>query len=350
MVDVQLTLQVVVLVLDGPRQQARARDLDALAVTVLADHHRLVGAWPEGHEAGHREAPLVVLLIARQVDDLRVRDLVQDVLDLDDAELERLAHLLGRDADAGRVTHRLGHVVEQCMQPRTEAVDALAGQPQAWVTQGDDGAQGHGGKDTRSSEQALGVHIYAPGCAGVAAQEPDGVRSAKHDVEPPATRPTRHIGGHRPQDGGRWRASLGVRASPQLGGEAARLGGRPVVFGERHRQLHLSTERRRAEPASLVQLPVNERPGVTVGHGTDGRVLRQVGLDDGATRLPATTGAADGLCEQLPGALRRALIGQRQGDVRRDDTHERHLGHVEALGHETRADEHVRADPPPGHR
>ncbi len=60
------------------------------------------------------------------------------------------------------------------------------------------------------------------------------------------------------------------------------------------------------------------------------------------TRLVAPARAADRLGQQLPGPLRRALIRQRQGDVRRHDTHERHLGHVEALGHEACPDEHIR--------
>jgi hypothetical protein len=62
---------------------------------------------------------------------LGVGDLVQDALDLDDAQLQRLAHLLCRDTHTGRVAHRLGHVVQRLVEPRTEAVDALAGHPQA---------------------------------------------------------------------------------------------------------------------------------------------------------------------------------------------------------------------------
>ena len=72
-------------------------------------------------------------------------------------------------------------------------------------------------------------------------------------------------------------------------------------------------------------------------------MLRLVGLEQRAPGPFAATGTTDGLAEQLPGALRGALIGQVERDVRGDDADERHLRHVEPLGDEARADEDVAA-------
>ena len=55
----------------------------------------------------------------------------------------------------------------------------------------------------------------------------------------------------------------------------------------------------------------------------------------------AAPGATDGLGQQLVRPLGGPLVGQVQGDVGRNDADERHLGDVQALGHQARADQHV---------
>ena len=93
--------------------------------------------------------------------------------------------------------------------------------------------------------------------------------------------------------------------------------------------------RRRSSSAST------KGPGVARGHGLDGGVVGLVGLHDGAPRPISSPGAPDRLGQQLPGALGGTLVGQVEGDVGRDDAHQRDLGDVEALGHEAGAHEHV---------
>ena len=90
-----------------------------------------------------------------------------------------------------------------------------------------------------------------------------------------------------------------------------------------------------------LELGVVERGRVVVGDGPDRRVLGLVGLDDRGPPPLASPGPADRLGEQLVGPLRRALVGQVQGDVGRDDADERHVRDVEALRDEARPDEDV---------
>ena len=66
-----------------------------------------------------------------------------------------------------------------------------------------------------------------------------------------------------------------------------------------------------------------------------------VGLDDREARPLAATGPADGLGEELVRPLGGALVGQVEGDVRRDDADERDVRDVEALRDEARPDEDV---------
>ena len=70
-------------------------------------------------------------------------------------------------------------------------------------------------------------------------------------------------------------------------------------------------------------------------------MLRPVGLDERHAAAVAAPGPPHGLGEQLVGPLRGALVGEVERDVGGHDADERHLGHVEALGDEARADEHV---------
>jgi hypothetical protein len=69
-------------------------------------------------------------------------------LDLDDAGLEGLADLRRGEADSRRVTHRLGHVVEQLVEGLSEAVDRQALEPEARIAEENDGADAHRGSIT----------------------------------------------------------------------------------------------------------------------------------------------------------------------------------------------------------
>jgi hypothetical protein len=130
-VDVELAGEVVELVLEGASEEPGARDLDLLAQTVLGDDPDSLLAGDVGHVARDREAAFEVPVLAGRADDARVDELVELLLDLDDAGLERLAQLRRGEADAGCVAHRLGQVVEQLVEVLAEAVDRLAAQAQA---------------------------------------------------------------------------------------------------------------------------------------------------------------------------------------------------------------------------
>ena len=77
---------------------------------------------------------------------LRVDQLVQLALDLDDAGLQRLAELGRGQPDAGRIAHRVREVVEELVEVLAEAVDRLALEAQARVAEHDDRADAHGGE------------------------------------------------------------------------------------------------------------------------------------------------------------------------------------------------------------
>ena len=70
-------------------------------------------------------------------------------------------------------------------------------------------------------------------------------------------------------------------------------------------------------------------------------MVRLVRLDDRAARPSPRPGPPDRLREELVRPLGGPLVGQVEGDVRRDDADQRHLGDVEALRDEARPDEHV---------
>ena len=210
-------------------------------------------------------------------------------LDLDDAGLERHADLRRREADAGRLAHRVGQVVEQLVERLAEAVDGLAAQAQARVAEGQDGSDGHG-REYRTglpppappSEQALGVDVDAPGSPGVAAEHGRRVATPQHDVEPPATAAAGDVRRHRTED----RDARPGRRDPvtELGGERSRRRERRVAVGIRDRQLDEPPERRRAEAVPALELRRDERPRVSARDRPDDRMVRQVRLDDRSAR------------------------------------------------------------------
>ena len=162
-------------------EQPRSRDLDLLPAAVLGDDPDLLAAGDVGDVARDREAALEVAVVALGADDPRVDQLVELALDLDDAGLQRFAELRRREADARRVAHRVGEVVEQLVQVLAEAVDRLALEAQPGVAEQDDGADTHGGEVYRrgrtgrplrsawfSARSAAGRRLVAGAIAGLA--------------------------------------------------------------------------------------------------------------------------------------------------------------------------------------
>ena len=93
--------------------------------------------------------------------------------------------------------------------------------------------------------------------------------------------------------------------------------------------------------APRLQLGVVEVRGVATGHGPDYRVIRDVRLDDRATRTIAAAGPAHGLGEQLVRSLRGTFVGQVERNVGRNHADQRDLRHVYPLRDEGRAHQHV---------
>ena len=118
-------------------------DLDLLAEAVLGDDPHALPPGHVRHVARDGQAALEVAIVAASADDPRVHQLVELVLDLDDADLQRLTQLGRGQADPGRVAHRVGEVVEQLVQVLAEAVDGLPLQPKARVAKEDDRSDAH---------------------------------------------------------------------------------------------------------------------------------------------------------------------------------------------------------------
>ena len=149
-----------------------------------------------------------------------------------------------------------GQVVEQLVEVLAEAVDGLALEAQARVTEGDDGSDGHGARvygPTVAVRAGSRDRHRRPRRARVAAQQRQRVGAAQHDVEAPAAGAARDVGGHRPEHldvAARRRGA--ARAARPPSPSRLRLGRRAIL--ERHGQLDEPPERRRAEAPPAVQL------------------------------------------------------------------------------------------------
>ena len=62
---------------------------------------------------------------------------------VDDQHAQRLADLDRRKSDAGRVIHRVEHVVRQLQQWRIDALDGLGNQAQHGIGKNDERLDGH---------------------------------------------------------------------------------------------------------------------------------------------------------------------------------------------------------------
>ncbi|MEA2484196.1 MAG: error-prone polymerase, partial [Thermoleophilaceae bacterium] len=323
----------------GSRAARRGASVTGPAATREA---QVVLAAASGESLTTVERPDVLALAARQSQAARpvVATPVQLALDLDDARLERHAQLGRGETDTRRRAHRVCQIVEQLVQVLAERIDGLALQPQPWIAQGDDGFYAHVGAEYRQDlEQALRVDVDRPRRTRVAAEDFHWPLSTQHDVEAPAPGASRDVGGQRPQH---LDVRIGLLRPPaQVAGHGRRLLLRGRAILERDGQLDHVAERRRVEQAARGELRRVELARVFVTQRGNDRVVGQVRLHDRRAGTIATAGAPDRLREQLVRPLGGALVGQVQGNVRGHDANERHLGHVEPFGHESRAHEHV---------
>ena len=77
---------------------------------------------------------------------------------------------------------------------------------------------------------------------------------------------------------------------------------------------------------------------IVAGSGIDAKVLGVEGLDDYLTGFLAAPGPTGYLGEQCKGAFGGGKIGQHEGDVGGDDSHQRDAGQIESFGDHLCAD------------
>src|SRR6187551_1084354 len=153
-VDVEGPVEVVDLVLKGAGEELLAFDPELATVAVARLDRDLRGAPDLGNIARDREATLPVELLARRLHDLRVDELGDHSLDLDDRDLERHPHLVRRETDARGIAHRDQHVVKQPMKARVERRDSLRALAKDRLLEGEDGADGgHGARHCTESHR-----------------------------------------------------------------------------------------------------------------------------------------------------------------------------------------------------
>ena len=107
-------------------------------------------------------------------------------------------------------------------------------------------------------------------------------------MEPPAASPSGDVGRNGPEHDGVAADLLPQRPQAPSHRSARGFGRRAIL--ERDGELDVAPEWRRAESSASRQLITIEGLAVSVGHRADSRVVRDVGLDDGAARprsLPA---------------------------------------------------------------
>ena len=265
-VDVQLALEVVELVLHGPRQEARADDADLAAMAVLGLDHGPLGARAIGEEAGDREAALEVASARRRGDEAGVHQLVERAPPPRSRRPAGDADLVCGEAHAGRVAHRVDHVVEQAVEVLVEASDGARrcrrrrASPRVTMGRTLIGAEYRRRPPARRLEQALGVDVHAPRRARVPTQRaPPGPSPRSDELEAPAAAPARHVGRRRARappcrspPPRRARAALGRcrRAPPPPRSRSASADG----------QLDESPERRRPEERAALRARPARRP------------------------------------------------------------------------------------------
>ena len=94
-------------------------------------------------------------------------------------------------------------------------------------------------------------------------------------------------------------------------------------------------------------LPVELLIGVMDGSG-DGIMIRRVGLDDDLPRLVAPSGTACRLTQQLKGPLSAPEVLSEQRQIRRQNSHQRHVGVVVSFDDHLGSQQHVGVSPGKG--
>ena len=144
-VDVELAVQMVDLVTEGPGQQALAGDFKELAVAVLGADGDFIRPHHVALASGLAEAPFGARLLALGADDHGVDKLDEPVivLHVDDHGPAQNAHLGSRQAHALGLVHGVRHVPQQQAQAQVELLHGMAGFAQGLIAEFEDFSNSH---------------------------------------------------------------------------------------------------------------------------------------------------------------------------------------------------------------
>ena len=154
MVDEDDAVKVVHLVLDADGEELRAVKLEGLAVRILGAHAHVRRTLDVLVEPLEREASLLMILqLLARLDDLGVAENEQARLvfgDVYDDDALENADLVGREAHAGRLVHRLSHVGGETAQVVVKDLDGLGLRGEDGIGILDDGKLCHGRAPSRA--------------------------------------------------------------------------------------------------------------------------------------------------------------------------------------------------------
>src|SRR5512139_2017781 len=142
------SVEVVYLVLEGPRKQPGALDLERLPMPVQGFYHHTLGPFDRCQILGDAEAALLALHEALGFKDLGVDEDQKRMLLLADAHVDhdetlRSAHLRGGQADTRSRVHGLQHVVDETLEAAVDRGDRLSLALQHFVGVFPDLPEGH---------------------------------------------------------------------------------------------------------------------------------------------------------------------------------------------------------------
>ncbi len=102
----------------------------------------------------------------------------------------------------------------------------------------------------------------------------------------------------------------------------------PLIHRVGYQQAGHAPERRQGALSAKANLLQVEAGVVVVGRGLDGVVLRLIGLNDDPPTQQATPRPPRHLGQHLEDALAGVIVGQAEGNIGRDDPHQRHKRQV----------------------
>src|SRR5450759_3181000 len=185
------------LVLHRPRYQAAPRHLDLAALPVLCNDPNPLAPGYVSDVTGDGEAALELAVVPVASDDPRVDELVELVIDFDNACSHRHADLRCGQSRTRGVAHGIGQVVEQLVQVLAKGVDRFAFDAQTRVAEENDRSDTHGREYTEavrrswrrpardlSSGSARGFPRHIPQCGAI--RDRTGPRSAPPIQNDPA--------------------------------------------------------------------------------------------------------------------------------------------------------------------